>query len=141
MKNGNILLSRFDPRAKRQVSQDIHDFGDIDVIWASNAAGIAGGADPDGLRREDPLSVAVLDMAEHLIGENIHRFDNRTSRRTLLTLKTGLNFFAAGLSNFIQERTLQPVLLHVLIHSLPLKLGGKDFPGSSDSPDEWEAQS
>jgi hypothetical protein len=45
----NILFSRFDPRADRDVSQDIHDLGDVDVIGTPDTAGVTGGADPDRL--------------------------------------------------------------------------------------------
>ena len=50
--------------------------------------------------------MAVLDMTEHLIGKDIHRISDRTSCRTFLALKTGANFFAAGLNDFRQERIL-----------------------------------
>ena len=68
MEEGDILFPRFDPRMNRQVPQGIHDLGDIDVVWASNATGIAGGTDPDGFRREDLFSMVILDMTEDLIG-------------------------------------------------------------------------
>lgn len=48
MEYRDVLFPWFDPRVKGESPQDIHDLGDIDVVWASNAAGIAGGTDPDG---------------------------------------------------------------------------------------------
>jgi hypothetical protein len=36
----NILFSWFDPRADRDVSQGVHDLGDIDVIGTPDAAGV-----------------------------------------------------------------------------------------------------
>ena len=44
----NILFSWFDPGADRDVSQGVHDLGDIDVIGTPDAAGVTGSADPDG---------------------------------------------------------------------------------------------
>jgi hypothetical protein len=49
VEQGNILFSRLDPGAKGKAPQGIHDLGDIDIIWASNTTGIAGGTDPDRL--------------------------------------------------------------------------------------------
>ena len=43
----NIPFSRFDSRVDRDVSQGVHDLGDIDVIGTPDAAGVAGSADPD----------------------------------------------------------------------------------------------
>ena len=57
--------------------------------------------------------MVVLNMAEYLIGEDIHRIGDGTSRRTFLALKTGLNFFTAGLNDFRQEGILLLVYLHV----------------------------
>jgi hypothetical protein len=75
----NILFPGFDPGVKGEASQGIHDLGDIDVVWASNATGIAGGTDPDGFRREDPFAMVILNMTKDLIWENIHRICHRTS--------------------------------------------------------------
>jgi len=47
VENRNILFSRFDPGTDRNISQGIHDLGDIDVIGTPDATGVAGGADPD----------------------------------------------------------------------------------------------
>ena len=85
--------------------------------------------------------MAVLEVAEHLIGENIHRVGDGTSRGTLLALKTGLNVFAGGLSHLRKERILDLISLPVSIHPLSLNLGGKDFPRSPGSLDEREARS
>jgi hypothetical protein len=41
MKNRDIALAWFSTRTKRQASQNIHDHGDIDLVWASNTARIA----------------------------------------------------------------------------------------------------
>ncbi len=47
--------------------------------------------------------MAVLDMTDHLIGKDIHGISNRTSCRTFLALKTGLDGFTAGLNDLRQE--------------------------------------
>ena len=73
--------------------------------------------------------MAVLDMAEHLVGQDIHRISDGTSCRALLALKTGLNLFSTGLNDFRQEGILLLVYLYVLIHHLPLDPGWEDFPG------------
>lgn len=73
--------------------------------------------------------MAVLDMAEHLVGEDVHRISDGTPRRTFLALKTSLNLFPAALNDFRQEGILLLVYLHVLIHHLPLDPGWEDFPG------------
>ena len=109
----NILFPRFDPGVKGEASQGIHDLGDIDIVWASNTTSIAGSTDPDRLRSENLFSMPVLNMTEHLIGEDIHRISDGTSRRTFLALKTGLDFFPAGLNDFKQERILLLVSLYV----------------------------
>jgi len=73
--------------------------------------------------------MAVLDMAEHLVREDIHRISDGTSRRTFLALETGLNLFPAGLNHFRQEGILLLVYLYISIHHLPLDPGWEDFPG------------
>lgn len=100
VKDRDILFSRLDPGADRNVSQRIHDLGDIDVIGTSDAAGVTGGADPDRFRPKNFLPVIVLDMAEDLVGKEIHGISHRASCRTLLALITILNGFAARLMDF-----------------------------------------
>ena len=67
--------------------------------------------------------MAVLDMAEHLVGEDIHRVGDRASRRTFLALKTGLYGFTTGLDNFRQEGIPLRIKLYVGFHFLPLDFG------------------
>ncbi len=64
--------------------------------------------------------MAVLDMTEHLVGKDIHRISDGTSRRTFLALETGLNGFAAGPNDFRQEGILLRVKLLAGFHFLPL---------------------
>ena len=47
MENRDVLFPRFDSGMKGDVSQGIHDLGDIDVIGTPDAAGVTRGADPD----------------------------------------------------------------------------------------------
>jgi len=79
VENRDILFSWFDPRMNRKTPQGIHNFGDIDVVRASNATSITGGTDPDGFRREDPFTMVILNMTEDLIGEDIHSISHRAS--------------------------------------------------------------
>ena len=67
--------------------------------------------------------MAVLDMSEHLIGEDIHRISDGTSRRTFLALETSLYGFATGPNNFRQEGILLRVKLLAGFHFLPLDPG------------------
>ena len=57
--------------------------------------------------------MAVLDMTEHLIGEDIHCISDGTSRRTFLALETGLYGFTTGLIDLRQEGILLLGYLHV----------------------------
>jgi hypothetical protein len=100
MEDRNILFSRFDPGADGDVSQGIHDLGDIDVVGAPDAARVTGGANPDRFRPQNLFSVTVLDMAEDLVGKDIHGIGHGTSCRTFLALIAILNGFSAGLINF-----------------------------------------
>jgi hypothetical protein len=106
VEKGDVLLPRFDSGTNGQVPQGIHDLGDIDIVWTSNTASVAGGADPDGLRRKHPFPMVVLDMTEDLIGEDIHGISHRASGGTLLALIAGLKFFPTVLNDFPEERVL-----------------------------------
>ena len=85
--------------------------------------------------------MAVLDAAEHLVWENVHRISDGTPCRTFLALKTGLNLFPAGLNDFRQEGIVLLVYPYVWIHHLPLDPGWEDFPGSPEFLREREVQS
>jgi len=84
--------------------------------------------------------MAILDAAEHLIGEDIHRVGNGASCRTLLALKTGANFFAAGLSHFRQEGISLLVFPYVQLRHMFLDFEWKEFPGSPAFRGEQEVQ-
>jgi len=86
-----------------QTSQGIHNFGDIDVVRASNTTGIAGSTDPDGFGRENPFTMVILNMPEDLIRKDIHGISDRTPCGTLLTLIAGLYLFTTGLNDFRKE--------------------------------------
>ena len=72
VENGTVLFPWFDPGAKGESPQGIHDLGDIDVIWASNAASIAGSADPNRFGTQDLFPMIVLNVTKNLIREDIH---------------------------------------------------------------------
>jgi hypothetical protein len=67
--------------------------------------------------------MAILDMTEDLVGEDIHCISDRASRRTFLALKTGLYGFTTGLNHFRKERILLRVKLRAGFHFLPLDPG------------------
>ena len=67
--------------------------------------------------------MAILDMAEHLIGEDIHRIGDGTSCRTFLTLEASLDGFTTGLIDFGQEGIPLRVKLLAGFHFLPLDPG------------------
>ena len=119
MENRNRLLAGADPRTKRNVPQTVHDMGKIDVIGTPDAAGMAGSAYPYALTTQHLLSLPVLDLTDHLIGENIHRRDNGTSRRTLLALVTGPDVHRALTDDFIKKWILKILCRYVHIHLLP----------------------
>jgi hypothetical protein len=85
-------------------SQSIHYLGDIDAVGASNTAGVAGSAEPDAVCGQHLVAMSILDMAEELVGQDIHGKIQRASRRALLALKTILYFFSADLKNFRLQR-------------------------------------
>jgi len=100
VENGNILLPGFEFGVHGQNPQRIHDPGDIDVIRASDTTAITRSAHPDRFRGKNPLPVAVLNMTEDLVGKDVHGVSDRTARRALLALITGLDGLTAGLSHF-----------------------------------------
>ena len=59
--------------------------------------------------------MAILDMAEHLVWQDIHGEIQGASRRAFLALKTVLNFFSADLKNL----RLQGHQGHIAIACLP----------------------
>src|SRR4030042_6102908 len=89
-----------------QVPQGVHDLGNIDVVRTPDTACVAGCANPDRLRTEDPFPVAILDMAKDLIGKKVHGIGNRAPGRALLTLVTGLERFTAGLNDLREKEVL-----------------------------------
>ena len=80
MEKGDILFPRFDSGMKGDVSQGIHDLGNIDVVWTSHTAGVAGRTDPYGFGRKDSFSMVVLDMAEDLVRKDVHGISHGASR-------------------------------------------------------------
>jgi hypothetical protein len=82
-----------------QVTQGVHDLGNINVVGTPDAARVTGGTDPDRLRTKDLLTVAILNMAKDPVGKKIHGVGDRTPRRALLALITGLKVFTAGLDD------------------------------------------
>jgi hypothetical protein len=90
MENGDIFFSRLASGPNGQMPQRVHDLCNVDIVWTSNAAGVARGADPDRLRTKNPLAMAILDMSEDLIWKKIHRIRNRTACGAFLALVASL---------------------------------------------------
>ena len=103
VKNRYLLLTGADSRTEGNVPQTVHDPGKINVVGAADAAGMAGGAYPYALRTEHLLPPPVLDLTDNLVGKNIHRGDDGTSRRTLLALVTGPNVYIALFDDFLKK--------------------------------------
>jgi hypothetical protein len=127
MENGDVLLPRCDPGTNREVPQGVHDPRDIDRVWASNAAGVTGSTDPDGLRTKNPVAVTVLDVPEHLVWKKIHRLHHGAARCTFLALITGLEILTAGLDNLRQKSIPPRNDDFVRIHRFSLMDGGCSF--------------
>ena len=87
----------------RYASQSIHNFSYINAIRAPDAACMAGSAEPNAFRGKNLFRVTILNVAEELVGQDIHGKIDGTPRRTFLALKTVLNFFAADLIDFRQQ--------------------------------------
>jgi hypothetical protein len=90
---------------------------------------MTGSAEPNAFGRENFFRVTVLNVAEELVGQDVHREIERTSGRTLLTLKTVLYFLSAFLKNLGQQRHILAGYLPALVHSSTPVLGREVFPG------------
>jgi hypothetical protein len=64
---------------------------------------MAGGAYPDAPRGQNLLAPSVLDLTDNLVGNDIHRGDDGTSRRTLLALVAGPNVHIALFDDFLKK--------------------------------------
>ena len=96
----------------------VHNLSYINAIGAPGAAGMAGSAEPYGFRGQHLFPVAILDMAEHLVGQDIHGEIQGTSGRTLLALITVLYRFSALLNDFRQQGYILICCLLSHIHRL-----------------------
>src|SRR4030042_6203936 len=103
MENRDIFFSRLAAGANDQMPQCVHDLCNVDIVWASNTAGIAGSADPDRFGTKNPFAMTILDMPEDLIWKKIHRIYNRTACGALLALVARLKIDATRLNNFRQK--------------------------------------
>ena len=75
--------------------------------------------------------MAILDMPEYLVRQDIHREIERTSGRTLLALKTVLNCLSADLIDFRQQGYFLIGCLPALVHAFTPVLGWEDLPDIS----------
>jgi len=75
--------------------------------------------------------MAILDVPEYLVWQDIHRKIERTSGRTLLALKTVLNCFSADLINFRQQGYSFIGCLPAWVHAFTPVLGWEDLPDIS----------
>jgi hypothetical protein len=86
IKLDHLLLSQWTFCLQGQLSYGIHDFCDIDLFWAANRTGLAGGTDPHGGTFENRVHIIDLDQTEYLIRLKIHLRGDRTSCRTFPAL-------------------------------------------------------
>jgi|WetSurMetagenome_2_1015567.scaffolds.fasta_scaffold380496_1 hypothetical protein len=103
MKQRDVFFTGNSAGLIRYASQGIHNLSYINAIGAPNTAGMAGGAEPYCFGGQYPVLMAILDMTEHLVWQDIHGKIDGTPRRTFLALKTVLNFFAADLIDLSQQ--------------------------------------
>jgi hypothetical protein len=73
--------------------------------------------------------MAILDVAEQLVGQDIHREIQGAPCRTLLALKTVLDFFSADPKNLGLQRHIFIGCLPVKVHSFTPILGREDISG------------
>jgi hypothetical protein len=99
MEDGDIFFSRLATGTKGQMPQCVHDLRNVDIVRASDAAGIAGSADPDRPGTKNPLAMAILDMSEDLVWKKIHRIRHRAAGGALLTLVARLKASTARPGN------------------------------------------
>jgi hypothetical protein len=100
--------------------QCVHDLGNVDIVWTSNAAGIAGSADPDRLGTKNPFVMAILNMSENLIWKEIHRIRHRAAGRALLALVASLKVDPARPGNLRKKCIFLRNHSFVQIHFSPL---------------------
>jgi hypothetical protein len=118
MEHGDVFLSGDGARSSGDAPQSIHNLCDINAVGAPGAAGMTGSAQPYGLRGKHLIPMAVLQVPEHLVGQDIHREVQRAPGRTLLALITVLNFLSALLNNFRQQGHIVIYCLLSRIHRL-----------------------
>jgi hypothetical protein len=90
MEDRDIFFSRLASGANGQMPQRVHDLRNVDIVRTSDAAGIAGSADPDRFGTKNPFAMAILDMSEDLIWKKIHRIRHRAACGALLALVASL---------------------------------------------------
>ena len=132
MEHRNILLSRNEAGTDGYASQCIHNLGYIYLVGAPSAAGVAGSAEPYGLRCKNLVTMAILDMPEHLVGKDVHGEIDGTSCRTFLALVAVLNFLSAFLKDLRQQGIIRGGCLRACVHSITPVLGSGDIPGRAE---------
>jgi len=100
VKQGNVFFSGNGTGAGGDASQGVHNLCDINAVGTPDTAGMAGSAEPYTICGQYFIPMAILDMAEQLVWQDIHGEIERTSSRALLTLKTVLYRLSALVKDF-----------------------------------------
>ena len=91
------------PLAEQDLANGLHDLSDFDALGTADIAGVAGGANPDGLGFQKFLFQAELGEADDLVGKDVHLGNSRASGRAFAALVAGEEFLAADLLDFLDE--------------------------------------
>jgi len=89
VEDGDASVWGFSSFLAGQLSQRIHQVSNINIVWTSGGAGLAGGADPDGGAVQCLLHHAQVKEADEMVGHDIHGEGYRTAIGAFLALETG----------------------------------------------------
>jgi len=108
MEYGQVLLLGSNGGVGRHVAQMIDGFRHAHLVGAVGGAHFAGQADPDGGRRHQIFAPAHLDVADHLMGFDVHVMSHRTGVGAALALVAGRNVLT-GLALYPVQEIISPV--------------------------------
>lgn len=110
MESINRVIGGCDPLPEGQLTQGIHNSGDIDTIGALPRAGMASDADPDGITGHGFAPPSQLNQSDDLVGQQVHMRGKGTSAATGQTMPAHLN----GLTGEVINNLDQIVLIHTI---------------------------